>query len=210
MANARASRARDESLAGSSPAPGTMSKDILAYVIGVAIGDGNLSNPNGRAVRLRITCDAKYPGLIIEMSSAIQRVMPDNKVSLIRKKETAVDISCYSNKWEDLLGWRADGGSKYRQNVSIPPWIMKNKRYSVSCLRGLLQTDGTIYLDRGYRMVMFVTIIKRLADDVMHIISSLDFHPRAYGISTRTRRRYNIRLSQDVDAFIKRVRFYKN
>ena len=37
---------------------------LRAYVIGLAIGDGGLSNPNGRAVRLRITCDIKYPLLI--------------------------------------------------------------------------------------------------------------------------------------------------
>jgi hypothetical protein len=39
-------------------------RQLQAYVIGLAIGGGNLSNPNGRAVRLRITCDTKYPALI--------------------------------------------------------------------------------------------------------------------------------------------------
>jgi hypothetical protein len=39
-------------------------KLLQAYIIGVALGDGDLSNPNGRAVRLRITCDKKYPRLI--------------------------------------------------------------------------------------------------------------------------------------------------
>ncbi len=39
-------------------------RELQAYVIGLAIGDGNLSNPNGRAVRLRITCDTKYPRLV--------------------------------------------------------------------------------------------------------------------------------------------------
>lgn len=34
-------------------------KRNLAYVIGIAFGDGNLSNPNGRAVRLRVSCDKK-------------------------------------------------------------------------------------------------------------------------------------------------------
>lgn len=38
--------------------------ELHAYVIGVAIGDGNLSNPNGRAVRLRVTWDTKYPALL--------------------------------------------------------------------------------------------------------------------------------------------------
>src|SRR3989338_9217420 len=39
-------------------------KKLKAYVVGLSLGDGNLSNPNGRAVRLRITCDKKYPNLI--------------------------------------------------------------------------------------------------------------------------------------------------
>jgi hypothetical protein len=38
---------------------------LQTYVIGLAIGDGNLSNPNGRAVRLRIACDTKFPALIL-------------------------------------------------------------------------------------------------------------------------------------------------
>lgn len=47
---------------GSSPTSGTMNiiNTNTAYIIGVAIGDGNLSNSNGRAVRLRVTCDNKY------------------------------------------------------------------------------------------------------------------------------------------------------
>jgi len=44
---------------------------LRAYLIGVALGDGNLSNPNGRAVRLRITCDTKYPALIAKIRGAL-------------------------------------------------------------------------------------------------------------------------------------------
>ena len=62
---------REQSLVGSSPTSGTMSyfrttilnsdKNLQAYVIGLALGDGNLSKPGPRAVRLRISCDNKYP-----------------------------------------------------------------------------------------------------------------------------------------------------
>jgi DNA-binding transcriptional regulator WhiA len=38
-------------------------KELQSYIIGLALGDGNLSNPNGRALRLRISCDKKYPFL---------------------------------------------------------------------------------------------------------------------------------------------------
>lgn len=37
---------------------------VLAYLIGVGIGDGNLSLMNGRSIRLRISCDTKYPHLV--------------------------------------------------------------------------------------------------------------------------------------------------
>jgi hypothetical protein len=58
--------------------------ELQAYVIGLAIGDGNLSNPNGHAVRLRITCDTKYPELITKIRDALQRLLPNNRVTLVR------------------------------------------------------------------------------------------------------------------------------
>lgn len=73
----------------------TIASSTVAYVIGIAMGDGNLSNPNGRAVRLRVSCDTKYPKIIKNIIHAIQEVMPLNKVSLIHRKESCVDISCY-------------------------------------------------------------------------------------------------------------------
>lgn len=181
----------------------------LAYIIGVAMGDGNLSNPNGRAVRLRITCDLKYPRLIEKMQLAIQKLLPKNKVSIVKCKSNCCNISCYSNKWEDLLGWKAKNGSKYKQNISIPDWIKKNKKYSIACIRGLFETDGSIYKDRGYEMVNFVTIIPNLADDVMNILKILEFNPKIYKINTTKIPRYTIRISKDVAKFLKKINFKK-
>lgn len=53
-------------------------KKVLAYIVGVALGDGNLSNPNGRAVRLRITCDAKYPLLSQKIIANLKILLPKN------------------------------------------------------------------------------------------------------------------------------------
>ena len=57
-------------------------KNTLAYIIGVAIGDGNLSNPNGRAVRLRVTCDTKYEFIIKQVKSNIQNYSHQTKYLL--------------------------------------------------------------------------------------------------------------------------------
>ena len=185
----------------------------LAYVIGVAIGDGNLSNPNGRAVRLRVSCDNKYPRIIERIKNAVQYLFPTNKVSLINhyaRSGTWCDISCYSNKLENFLGWKAKGGSKYNQRISVPIWIRVNKKCTISCLRGLFETDGCIYKDRGYIMANFVTIIPELACDVISMIKDLGFFPRKYTIKTKTKTRYNIRVSKDVDLFIKTIKLKKD
>lgn len=124
-------------------------KNLQSYVVGLAIGDGNLSNPNGRATRLRITCDKKYPLLSKRITNSLQSLLPQNKVSIVKRKEGCSDISVYSNHLEQLLGWQAINGSKFTQKVSIPGWIKRRKDYKLNCLKGLMETDGSIYSDRG-------------------------------------------------------------
>lgn len=185
----------------------------LAYVVGVAIGDGNLSNPNGRAVRLRVSCDNKYPKIIERIKKALQQLFPTNKVSIESHGQNCSNVSCYSNKLEDFLSWEAKGGSKYKQRVSVPVWIRVNKKYTISCLRGLFETDGCIYTDRGYAMTNFVTIIPELACDVIQMIKDIGFEPRKYIIKSKikTRKaRYNIRVSKDVNLFVKTIKLKKN
>jgi hypothetical protein len=195
-----------------------MDRNTLAYVVGIAIGDGNLSNPNGRATRLRISCDTKYPALMVKIRDAVQEVMPDNKVAVqFRPSSNCADISCYSNQWEEMLGWEAGRGSKFIQNVRIPQWITDDKEYTIRCLRGLLETDGCIYNDRGYTMVMFTTIISDLAKDVCEMMQVLGFDPRLYKIERRTNPHnfnqkiiHHVRLSKNVQEFLDLIQPIKN
>ncbi len=190
--------------------PLNSNKKLQAYIIGVALGDGNLSNPNGRATRLCITCDRKYPRLIRKMRNAIKLLLPKNKVSLQRRHRTFLDISCYSNYWPKLLGWNAKKGSKFSQKVSIPCWIKRNKQYIVECLRGLFETDGSIYLDRGYKMVMFTSIIPNLANDVYNLITSLGFKPHIYKLKQNNKSNlYHIRVSKNISEFLNLIKLKK-
>jgi hypothetical protein len=117
----------------------------LAYIVGAALGDGNLSNPNGRATRLRITCDSTYPGIAKEIIHSLETLFPDNKVSVILLASTTYfNISVYSNQLNELLPWRVGCGTKFEQNAHVPDWIKTDKAFSISCLRGLLHTDGSI------------------------------------------------------------------
>jgi hypothetical protein len=182
-------------------------------VIGIALGDGNLSNPNDRAVRLRVSCDVKYPRLIKKIAKSIKLLFPDNKVNLIYRKNNCVDISCYSNKWEELLGWRSKGGSKFLQDADIPDWIFTKKAYLINCVRGLIETDGSIYWDRGYKMVIFTSIIECLAKSVERAIRQLGFIPRLYRIEKQNSKYgyrksilFHVRISQGTQKFLDLVK----
>ena len=182
-------------------------KNLQSYIIGLAIGDGNLSCVH-KTTRLRISCDTKYPKLITRISESLRLLLPQNKVSMAKKKGNCVDVIIYSNHLEDLLGWKAKDGSKFRQTVRVPKWIMENKKYKTKCLQGLIETDGCIYNDRGYPMVIFSTIIPKLAEDAKNSIISLGFSPRKYRIPQKSGApfKYQVRLSKNVQAFLDMVR----
>jgi DNA-binding transcriptional regulator WhiA len=182
----------------------------LAYVIGIAIGDGNLSNPNDRAIRLRITCDAKYPLLIQKISKSVKEILPQNKVSIIYRSNTYIDISCYSNQWIKWLPWKTREGPKSKQRIIIPEWIKNNNEYTRKCLCGLIETDGSIYKDRKYMMVNFTTVIESLAKDVLSSIENLGFYPKMYCIKTPYRPKYVIRLARNTEKFIKILEINKS
>lgn len=205
-----------ERLVGSTPTSGTMSyyrtskiskdKKLRAYVIGLAIGDGNLSKYNERTVRLRITCDTKYPDLIKNITKSLQKLFPENRVSIVKRKSSYLDVSVHSNHLENLLGWKAKGGSKFSQNISVPSWVIENNEYKIKCLRGLIETDGSIYLDRGYKMVIFSTIIQNLGEDVHSMINSLGFECHFYKILERGRYKYQVRLSKNTQDFLNLIK----
>lgn len=200
---------------GSSPTLGTMQvkrvsndKKLHAYIIGLALGDGNLSNPNGRAVRLRITCDKKYEELYKHIAGSLKKFLPDNKVFL-SNRHGCVDVTCYSNKLEFLLGWKAKGGSKYNQDVKIPDWILVDKEFSKECLRGLIQTDGSIYTDRGYLMVNITSAITPLAESIVVAMLNLGYKPNVQKRVEIEKQKHTIRISKNTQQFIDDIGVWK-
>jgi len=186
-------------------------RELQSYIIGIALGDGNLSKPNRGAVRLRISCDKKYPFLYQKIFNSLKLLLPDNKVSLVDRGSGCLDISVYSNHLEKLLEWKAKKGSKFLQRVGIPSWVKSNNKYKVNCLRGLIETDGCIYIDRGYKMVIFKSIIPNLTRDFYNMMISLNFYPHLYKIKPdkriyNQRIAYHVRLSKNVSEFLELVK----
>jgi hypothetical protein len=162
-------------------------------------------------VRLRISCDIKYPGIIRKIEKSLQAILPNAKTSLVKRKANCKDISCYSNSLLDFLPWDYRLGPKHAQPLKIPTWITVNTLFIKHCLCGLIQTDGSIYSDRGYLMVNFTTVNKELASDFIKLIGILGFECKKYEISKNLKRpRFTIRITKRVSEFIKLIALFKN
>lgn len=184
-----------------------IAKTNLAYVIGVALGDGNLSSPNKRATRLRVTCDSNYLGIEQEICAALKTLFPTNSVSKVKgPKDTYFNISVYSNKLDEFMPWKVGCGSKFEQNARVPDWVFQKTEYIYACLRGLIQTDGSIYLDRGYKMVNFTNNTEDLAVDVKTMMEGLGYKPHLYKAGQKSGNpKFTVRLSSRVDKFIDEI-----
>jgi DNA-binding transcriptional regulator WhiA len=173
----------------------------------MALGDGNLSNPNGRAIRLRITCDNTYLHLISEVVQNITELFPHNKVALISRKDNCTDISLYSNKLADIMPWRFDKGSKYDQQAHVPAWVKCSHYSSEQCLRGLILSDGSIYKDRGYIMVNFTTNIYPLAKDVVCMLKNIGFTSSLCSTKQPSGRpKYTVRVAKNASKLVQHLR----
>lgn len=77
-------------------------------------------------------------------------------------------------------------GNKVRQQFDIPVWIKKNKKFALACIRGLVDTDGSVfthsYKVKGkwyhYKKLAFSSRSEPLQYSVARILADLGMRPR--------------------------------
>jgi hypothetical protein len=77
-------------------------------------------------------------------------------------------------------------GNKIRQQIDVPSWILANHDYVRACVRGLIDTDGTICLDKrevggkiySYLLLSFSSHSLPLRDSMEKMLMELGFTPK--------------------------------
>lgn len=112
-----------------------------AYLLGLYLGDGCLSEVRGRVFRLRITLDERYPGIIDECSRAMALPLP-NKVGTLQR-QGCVEVYSHSKHWICLFPQHGLG-PKHLRPIVLTQWQrdMALDRHPYLFLRGLVQSDG--------------------------------------------------------------------
>lgn len=127
------------------------------------LGDGGISKSQV-TVTLNSETEKEY---IIYVRSLMEKLF-GVKPSLIKDKNfLAVDLIVSRIKLVDFC--RSIGlkiGNKIKQEADIPDWVKSNRKFMELCVRGLIDTDGSIfthkYISRGgyisTRKLIFVVI----------------------------------------------------
>lgn len=116
----------------------------LAEIIGILIGDGGISNFQVK-VTLGLEKDKDYAFFV---KSSFENFFGVSASLIETKKDSTIEVVVSSRALvEFLVNCGLPIGNKIKQAIDIPIWIKNNIKWARSCLRGIFDTDGCVYLD---------------------------------------------------------------
>ncbi len=116
----------------------------LAEFFGIMIGDGGINNPWQANISLNSESDLAFSKYILNLTKNLFELEPS-----IRKRKTTstLIISIASTTIVNfLVGKGLVRGNKLKSGLKIPEWILERSEYRKACLRGLIDTDGCLYI----------------------------------------------------------------
>ena len=114
----------------------------LAEFIGVYLGDGTLTK-----YFIRISGDYRYDIPYFNyLKDLIYKLFGVNATITKDNKDNTMYLTIFSNKMCSFLRnkYGIEYGNKIRNKTKIPKQIMEDKKLSLDCIRGLIDTDGSI------------------------------------------------------------------
>ncbi|HXK38663.1 MAG TPA: LAGLIDADG family homing endonuclease [Candidatus Paceibacterota bacterium] len=116
----------------------------FAEFFGIMIGDGGVNNPWQAKITVNAVADRGYSEYIVKLCRRLFGIKPSSHK---RSDTKALDIHLNSVTIVDFLiseGLRR--GNKLAQGLDIPNWILAKPLFRAACIRGLVDTDGCLYV----------------------------------------------------------------
>jgi len=118
----------------------------LAEFMGIMIGDGGINNSWQVTITMNAISDKPYANYIYNLCIKLFGIAPAIRK---RKNRQALVISLASTTVVDFLVARGlCRGNKLAQGLIIPRWILTNRKYKLACARGLIDTDGCLFIHK--------------------------------------------------------------
>lgn len=138
----------------------------LAELVGIILGDGNIwvRKPY---YYLTIVGDSKKDRdyLLSYVKPLFEKLF--NKKMNIKEHRTNNELFIYLGSKDVVFTLKKFGlkfGDKKKNNISIPKWVFESDDYLKSCIRGLIDTDGSVcpITGRDYPYIWFSSNIENL------------------------------------------------
>jgi len=159
----------------------------LAELVGILLGDGSsYKNIKKGVYQVRIAGnihnEQKYFSTFLKPSFEEQFHI---KGRIAKQPKNGAIYLCFDSR--ELVEFLDSIGvpyNKIKRTVGIPNWIKKQKNFLISCIRGLIDTDGSIHRlskrDPGLMRISFKNMNMNLLSDVRLSFLQLGFHPSKF------------------------------
>jgi len=160
----------------------------LAAFIGIMLGDGGFRSKYQLTVSYNSKTDREFSEYVAKL---IKRLFNVEHKIFRRKGNLGADIVVSSAGVVNfLLNQGLIAGNKIKHQVDIPIWIKKNQEFRKACVRGLFDTDGSLYCHRykvnskwyEYLKLDFTSCSKPLLNSVYNILSGLKIKSSLKGV----------------------------
>ena len=133
-----------------------LSAHAYSYLLGLYLGDGCISRCR-QVWCLRVTLDAKYPGIIDRCRAAIDVLMPGQRAATLQRADGCTEVLLYSKHWPCLIPQHG-AGKKHLRPIKLAQWQkLLVQQATEEFVRGLIDSDGcrVVANDRGVKSVRY-------------------------------------------------------
>lgn len=154
----------------------------LAEFVGIMLGDGSVTKYQIKITLNKIN-DKRYSFFVIKLIKKLFGVVP---TCVLSKKNNALNISVSRR---DLVVFCTEKlglpvGNKIQHRINIPRWILTNKIFLARCIRGLVDTDGSVFWERhkgstlyAYPRLNFTSASPPLVQSVFIALTNIGLSP---------------------------------
>lgn len=118
----------------------------LAELMGIIAGDGGINNDWQLVISLNSIKDLEYAKYVHQLLKNLFNI--EVAVRKRPKQNTLVLVCSSINLLDFLVSKGAIKGNKILGGINVPLWIQGNSRYEKAFVKGLVDTDGCLYIHK--------------------------------------------------------------
>lgn len=174
----------------------------LAELIGVVLGDGHIrSYP--RTEELSIFSNSNNSGFVNRYSFLVEKIFNKKPAVTKHSGQNCTRIRIYQKHISARLG--VPFSPRGNLKITIPGWIISEKKYIVKYLRGLYEAEGSYSVHQPtytYKM-LFANRNTAMLKNVFKLVKKLGFHPH------QSKDKIQLSRKEEVLEFIDLIEFRK-